>query len=496
MMIPKQKALSRRTVLRGAGVALGLPWLEAMIPSARAAAASAKSPVRMAVLYMANGVNTSQWTPEGQGRDFRLSPTLQPLAGPEGPTAGGQQSLERGGEHRRRTLHERVEPAHVHHDHQDTGRGHQHPRTVDGSGGGAEGGRRDSAAFAGVGDRTRIDGRGRERRVHASVRMPHCVERSDDSAGAGDEPAIGIRAPVPGGGSGGEFGQAGHAAARPRAATVEEDAHATRRERSGARSMSTCRSYDRSKREWSGPAIRSAPGSRWCRWTSAPEPVESPATHQEHVRLMLDLIALAFQSDTTRISTFMFGNAVSGVNFRFLEGVTDSHHEISHHSNNPEKLRQYAVINRWHVDQYGYLLRKLRDMKEGERSVLDNSMIMFASALERRQQARSAPAADRARGTRRRAYRVRPAPGIYRGFAGGQSVCIDARRFWNAGRALRGQHGTACRSPGLTPRHRAAVYLPYSLWKESGRHEDCQFSMHRFLWLACAIAGIAPSTCP
>jgi Protein of unknown function (DUF1552) len=114
---------------------------------------------------------------------------------------------------------------------------------------------------------------------------------------------------------------------------------------------------------------------------SMPEPAESPTSHQEHVRLMLDLIALSFQSDTTRISTFMFGNAVSGVNFRFLEGVTDSHHEVSHHSNNPEKLRQYAVINRWHIDQYGYLLRKLRDMKEGEKSVLDNSMVLFASAL-------------------------------------------------------------------------------------------------------------------
>jgi hypothetical protein len=110
-------------------------------------------------------------------------------------------------------------------------------------------------------------------------------------------------------------------------------------------------------------------------------PAENPATHQEHVRLMLDLIALAFQSDTTRISTFMFGNAVSGVNFRFLEGVTDSHHEISHHSKDPEKLRQYAVINRWHVEQYGYLLRKLRAMKEGEQSLLDNSMILFGSAL-------------------------------------------------------------------------------------------------------------------
>src|SRR6185369_11361359 len=81
MMIPRQKPLSRRTVLRGAGVALGLPWLEAMAPSALSASAPAatKSPVRMAVLYMANGVNTSQWTPEGRGRDGGLSPTLKPL---------------------------------------------------------------------------------------------------------------------------------------------------------------------------------------------------------------------------------------------------------------------------------------------------------------------------------------------------------------------------------------------------------------------------------
>ena len=61
---------------------------------------------------------------------------------------------------------------------------------------------------------------------------------------------------------------------------------------------------------------------------------------------MLDMIALAFQSDTTRISTFMFGNAVSGVNFRFLEGVSNTHHEVSHHSKDADKLRQYHLINR------------------------------------------------------------------------------------------------------------------------------------------------------
>src|SRR5438067_3986370 len=70
--------ISRRTMLRGAGAALGLPWLEAMIP--RAHAAVTPPPVRMAALYMPNGVREDMWTPEGTGKDFRLSPTLEPLA--------------------------------------------------------------------------------------------------------------------------------------------------------------------------------------------------------------------------------------------------------------------------------------------------------------------------------------------------------------------------------------------------------------------------------
>src|SRR6476469_4990613 len=78
MMISRKRIISRRTALRGAGVALGLPWLEAMTP-AFGAATQANAPVRLAVLYMANGVNTSLWTPEGKGSDFKLSQTLEPL---------------------------------------------------------------------------------------------------------------------------------------------------------------------------------------------------------------------------------------------------------------------------------------------------------------------------------------------------------------------------------------------------------------------------------
>src|SRR4051812_2841765 len=74
--------ISRRTMLQGFGVSLGLPWLEAMMPrAARAASQAPKNPVRMAMLYMPNGVNIAHWSPEGVGRDFKLSATLEPLAG-------------------------------------------------------------------------------------------------------------------------------------------------------------------------------------------------------------------------------------------------------------------------------------------------------------------------------------------------------------------------------------------------------------------------------
>lgn len=92
-----------------------------------------------------------------------------------------------------------------------------------------------------------------------------------------------------------------------------------------------------------------------------------------------DRLGIPKRHDT--IATFMFGNEVSNQNFSFLEGVSGGHHNISHHQRDEEKLRQYQLINRWHIEQYAYLLRKLRDMKEGEGTVLDNSMILFGGGL-------------------------------------------------------------------------------------------------------------------
>jgi hypothetical protein len=379
MMIPKQKALSRRTVLRGAGVALGLPWLEAMMPTARAAAAG-KSPVRMAVLYMANGVNTSQWAPEGQGRDFRLSPTLQPLE-------DLQDQL--------------LVVSNLWNAAANTGDGHYTKESslltcttitktlgVDIN---IHGPSMDQVAAQRVGGETPLP----------SLELGIEPESTGVDANVGYTRVYGCHiawsgptTPLARETNPRSVYSRLFRAAAPAGSAAKQDTQLLDRVLQQSKQMRTqLGASDQARIDEYLSIIRSLetrmeragdPKRTWkplVPLASTPEPVESPASHQEHVRLMLDLIALAFQSDTTRISTFMFGNAVSGVNFRFLEGVTDSHHEVSHHSNNPEKLRQYAVINRWHVDQYGYLLRKLRDMKEGERSVLDNSMIMFASAL-------------------------------------------------------------------------------------------------------------------
>ena len=87
--------------------------------------------------------------------------------------------------------------------------------------------------------------------------------------------------------------------------------------------------------------------------------------HTEQVRIMLDIIVLAFWTDSTRVGTFMFGNEVSGRNFSFVPGVSGSHHETSHHENNPAKQKKIAAINTFHVTQLAYLLGKLKDIKEG-----------------------------------------------------------------------------------------------------------------------------------
>ncbi len=103
--------------------------------------------------------------------------------------------------------------------------------------------------------------------------------------------------------------------------------------------------------------------------------------HAERVTAMLDLIALAFWTDITRVGTLMFGVSVSGVDFSFLDPALSNHHEFSHHQDDPAKMAGYQRISTWYVEQYAYLLDRLQNIKEGDGTLLDSSMILFGSAL-------------------------------------------------------------------------------------------------------------------
>ncbi len=106
-----------------------------------------------------------------------------------------------------------------------------------------------------------------------------------------------------------------------------------------------------------------------------------PGEFRDHIGIMLDLIVLAFQTDSTRVASLMFANDVSGRNFSFLDGVRGGHHEMSHHENKKEKIEQYQRINRWHVQQFAQMLGKLQAVKEGDGTLLDNCMILFGSSM-------------------------------------------------------------------------------------------------------------------
>ena len=106
-----------------------------------------------------------------------------------------------------------------------------------------------------------------------------------------------------------------------------------------------------------------------------------PGDFREHIGIMLDLVVLSFQTDSTRVASLMFANDVSGRNFSFLDGVRGGHHEMSHHENKQEKFEQYQRINRWHVEQFAQMLGKLQAVKEGDGTLLDNCMILFGSSM-------------------------------------------------------------------------------------------------------------------
>jgi hypothetical protein len=368
--------ISRRSLLRGAGVTLGLPWLEAM-----AASKLPKNPVRLAVLYMPNGVNVDAWSPQGAGRDFTLSPTLAPL-----------QDLK----------DQVVVMSNLWNANSKGGDGHYVKEaailtctTIKKTPGAdlANGVSMDQVAAQRVADQTPLPSLELGvTPVAIGVDAVVGYTRVYGSHIAWSSPTTPLAREI---NPRSAYERLFRASSGPQGNAAKMDTLLLDRVLGDARRLrAQVGSADRLRLDEYLTVVRSLEervqrAGNVTRTAWKPRvlidpkalPTDRPTDHAEHVRLMLDMIAIAFQSDTTRVSTFMFGNAVSNVSFRFLEGVSAGHHDVSHHQKEADKLRQYQLINRWHIDQYAYLLRKLKGMKEGESTVLDNSMVLFASAL-------------------------------------------------------------------------------------------------------------------
>jgi hypothetical protein len=109
-------------------------------------------------------------------------------------------------------------------------------------------------------------------------------------------------------------------------------------------------------------------------------PGSIPPDYGEHIRLMGDLLALAFQADLTRVATFMLANEGSNRSYKHI-GISEGHHDLSHHGNEKPKQEKLEKINLFHAEQVAYVLKKLKEAREGARSVLDNSIIVYGSGI-------------------------------------------------------------------------------------------------------------------
>ena len=110
------------------------------------------------------------------------------------------------------------------------------------------------------------------------------------------------------------------------------------------------------------------------------QPAGTPGTFEEHARLMFDLLMLAFQTDMTRVATFMLAREVSGRAYPEI-GVPDSHHPVSHHQNDPDKLVKLSKVNLFHAKQFAYFVERMAAAQDGDGSLLDHSMLLYGAGI-------------------------------------------------------------------------------------------------------------------
>jgi hypothetical protein len=389
--------ISRRTLLRGVGASLALPWLETMGRAADAAGAGnlTEPPLRMAFLFVPNGTRPDHWTPPGDGEDFEITPHLKPLEGLKSEillleNLWNKNTVGRNG-------HWPKVPAWL--------SGGYVERTAgdDLDSGGTT---VDQFAAQRIGDRTPLPtfelglepprsgidvAGGGFARLYGSFlswRDPHTPAPKEIVPQlAFDRLFRNRRAPIS------TYEDPKHPSVLASLQRddlsvldlVMEDAKRIKKQGSASDRVRLDEYFEsvRSVEQRVDASMR--PQKRWI--NKGKFPLDRPApgipeTHAEHLRLMLDVFVLAFWSDSTRIGTFMLGDAQSGVDYSWLPGVKGSFHTLSHHGDVAETRDQYEKIVTWNIEQAAYFLNRLKNLDEGGTSLLDNSMIMLGGTIK------------------------------------------------------------------------------------------------------------------
>jgi hypothetical protein len=376
-MILSRKALPRRTFLRGMGATVALPLLDAMIPAATAAGLTPAKPVkRLGFVFMPMGSDITRWTPEGGEKLDVLSPTLQSLAGVK--------------EHISVISNLELGPA--------------YPGTHATSNAAFLSAARakqteSSDYFLGTTvDQIAARQMGRDTQLPSlelSMDLMQTVGQCDNGYACVYQNNLSWASPTtplpaeahPRLVFESLFGEGGtpderQAALRKRASLLDwvgEDLSRLKREL-GAADRGKVEEYLDAVREVERRIQRAEADAQENPLPDLDRPAGVPAAYADHARLMFELQMLAFQGDITRVTTFQLARETSNRTYPEI-GVSDPHHPLSHHGNDPAKIAKMAKINQFHVSLFAEFLEKMKGTADGEGSLLDNSLFLYGSGM-------------------------------------------------------------------------------------------------------------------
>ena len=384
MTMITKKTLPRRTVLRGLGASLSLPLLDGMVPALEATRNTAAAPVRrFGAVYVPNGVEMRAWTPPGPAGPLELTPVLEPLA----PVREHVNVLS--GLADKVAIPREGEGVGDHARAASTWLTGVHVKKTEGPDIQA-GTSMDQIAARAFGQETQLTS------LELAIDSVEVLGACDQGYSCAYVNTIAWRNPTtplpmennPRAVFERLFGATDSTDVEARLARLRQDrsildfvtgeADALRRALGAgdrlklAQYLDAVRDVERRIQMAEEQSDREIP--------VVEQPVGIPDTFEEHCRLMFDLLLLAYQTDLTRVSTFMFGKEVSGRSFPEI-GVPGGHHGYSHHQNIPENLEMLARINTHHVRQFGYFLEKMQATPDGDGSLLDHSLFIYGSGI-------------------------------------------------------------------------------------------------------------------